>query len=92
MCVICTPESMPRCSIARCGTLPSPGDAKVRGDFFASATRSWTVFAGIDGCTTSACADATTCVIGAKSFTGSYWGLFTTSGNVVIVVGATRSV
>jgi hypothetical protein len=45
------PARIFRCSIARCGTLPSPGDAKVSsfGLFFASAAKSATERAGIEG-------------------------------------------
>ena len=60
-------------SAARCEVLPLPEDANTNWPGFAlmSATRSFTVFTGSEGCTTSTLWTAAMRVMGAKSRTGS---------------------
>ena len=60
-------------SPVRCGLLPTPGEPKLScpGRFFARSIRSFTVCAGIDGCTAMTTGPVASRQTAAKSFTGS---------------------
>jgi hypothetical protein len=69
-----TPAASLNMSPARCGGVPVPEDAKLiwPGRPLASATRSFTVRTGSDGCTTMRLVSDAIRVTGAKSLIGSY--------------------